>query len=428
MERLMHYVWKHRLWHPEKMLTVDGRSVRIIDPGQHNMNAGPDFFNAKISIDGHLWAGDVEIHVRASDWHRHHHDNDRAYDSVILHVVDYDDTFITRSNGEVIPQMRMPCNPEFHQHFTNLVNRADLDLPCCDTIAAMPPLYLTDWLASLAYERIYDKSDRILELLKRMSGDWESTCYVTLARALGFGVNGQPFELLALSLPLRFIGKHSDSLTSIEALLFGQSGLLDEPSAQTDSYAASLKREYDFLAHKFGLRKPQALGWKMSRMRPANFPHRRIAIFAAMLHGGFRMVNRMLDIASREDADALLNPPLSGYWTTHFTFGREAPTRTFVMSKSSIDGLIINVVAPLMFAYGQSHDRPELSDKAIDLLQALPAEHNSIVDLFKRAGIKVADAFASQAVMQLRRNYCQQKKCLYCRIGHRRLAARSSRQ
>lgn len=422
----MQYVWQHRLWIQPQMRTVDGRVVQVIDPGRLNTDAGPDFFNAKINIDGRTWAGDVEIHVRASDWHRHGHDSDRAYDSVILHVVDRDDTIIHRSNGEAIPQLRMPCTPEFQKIYNSMVGRSDVDLPCALQIKDIPGLYITDWISTLAYERIYTKTDRITGLLNRMGGDWESVCYATIARSLGFGVNGEPFERLALSLPLMFVGKHSDSLFTIEALLFGQSGLLAGVDA-TDSYAGNLRREYEFMAHKFGLRAPESLGWKMARMRPANFPHRRIAVLAAMLHGGFRMMSRILDISDYDSAVSILNPELSGYWASHYSFGPEGSRGSSKMSRSSVTGLIINAVVPLMFSYGQERGDLSITDRAIELLQSLPAERNSIVDLFVHAGIEADNAMTTQALIELRRQYCETHKCLYCRIGHRMLAAGARR-
>ena len=291
----------------------------------------------------------------------------------------------------------------------------------------MKPLYLRDWLDTLAYERIYDKSDRIHQLLQRYSGDWESTCYATVARCLGFGVNGEPFEPLALSLPLIFLGKHSDSITAIEALLFGQSGLLDTAS-HNDDYVQRLRNEYTFLAHKFGLRAPQSLGWKMSRMRPGNFPHRRIATLAAMLHGGFRMLARILKVTDLTEAESLFTPTLTGYWANHYNFGTPSPNTPSALSCTSIQGLVINAVVPLQFAYGMTHDDSELTDRAITLLQYIPAERNSIVELFTRNGIKISDAFSSQALIQLRRQYCETRKCLYCRIGHRMLAAQARRR
>lgn len=423
----MQYVWQHRLWVQHNMATVDGRRLVIIDPGRLNTDSGPDFFNAKVSIDGHLWAGDVEIHVKASDWHRHGHDGDPAYESVILHVVDRDDTIIHRANGEPIPQLRMPCEPLFHNYYRDLVGRSDIDLPCAHKLSEIPALHLDSWLANLAYERIYDKTGRIESILQRFKGDWESTAYVTIARALGFGINGEPFERLALSLPLMFIGKHSDSVTAIEALLFGQSGLLDDGHDAFGEYRERLKREYAFLAHKFGLRRPEGLLWKMSRMRPGNFPHRRIATLAAMLAGGFRMLSRILEVESVDDATRLFSPKLSAFWANHCNFGPGSARSANAFSRSSIIGLTINAVVPLQMAYGMSRDDTALTDRAIALLESLPAEKNSIVELFVRAGIKVADAFTSQAVIQLRRNYCEQHKCLYCRIGHRLLAAKACR-
>lgn len=289
MERLMQYVWQHRLALRPGMTTVDGRRLTVLDPGTLNTNSGPDFFNAKIRIADHTWVGDVEIHVRASDWHRHGHDGDPAYDSVVLHVVDCDDTPISRSNGETIPQFAMKCEPEFHRRFTDLTGRAESELPCSPGIPQMPAPHLRSWLDALAFERVQEKAARISNILERSSGDWETACYVTVARSLGFGANGDPFQRLAMSVPLRVVGRHSDSLAAIEALLFGQSGLLDEAPAAGDGYVQRLRTDYAFFTAKFGLRAPRPMLWK-KRMRPAGLPHRRIALLAAMLHGGFRMM------------------------------------------------------------------------------------------------------------------------------------------
>ena len=427
MERLMQYIWQHRLWIQHNLSTVDGRRVRILDPGRLNTDSGPDFFNAKIAIDGHTWAGDVEIHVSASDWHRHGHDGDRAYDSVILHVVDRDDTIIHRSNGELIPQMRMPCQPQFREHYNMLVSRSDIDLPCATELRSLPALHSGAWLDSLAFERLYDKAERIESILRRTNGDWESAAFVTIARSLGFGTNGDPFERLAMSLPLVLIGKHSDSLTSIEALLFGQSGLLDDPRA-FGPYADRLRQEYRYLAHKFGLKRPEGMIWKMSRMRPAGFPHRRIATLAAMLFGGFRMLAAILETESLDDAVRLFSPDLSPFWNCHYNFGAEQQGAVSAFSRASVAGLVINSVIPLQMAYGLTHDDNSLCDRAVELLHTLAPEKNSIVTLFERAGIKARDAFMTQALIQLRRNYCEPHKCLYCRIGHRMLAALSRRE
>ncbi|MBD5193501.1 MAG: DUF2851 family protein [Bacteroidales bacterium] len=420
MEKLMHYIWQHRLWSQHDLHTVDGQKVTIIDPGRINTDAGPDFFNAKIKIGGQLWAGSVEIHVAASDWHRHGHHKDEAYDSVILHVVDRDDAAVHRlATGELIPQMRMPCEPQFHLHYHSLVDNAVEYLPCASTLCNTESIYLADWIQALGYERIYQKADRVAGLVERMQGDWQQACYVTVARALGFNLNNDPFERLALSVPLRIVGRVSDSLTAIEALLFGQSGLLDD--APSEPYTDSLRKEYAHLAHRFGLKPPVSLSWRMARTRPANFPHRHIALLAAMLYGGFRMLDRFLDITTPEEGCRLFTPTLTGYWSTHTHFspvGYSAPS----LSQASQRLLVINVVVPVLVAYAQLHADDRLFDHAIELLSAMPAERNRIVELFGRYGLKARDAFESQAVIQLRRAYCEERKCLYCRIGHRMLS------
>lgn len=417
----MQYVWQHRLWPVSELHTVDGRRVEVIDPGVLNSDSGPDFFNAKIRIGGEMWAGNVEIHVRASDWHRHGHDSDEAYRSVILHVVDRDDAVVRTGGGRIIPQMRMPCNPALNNRYNELVGSASRALPCSREIGELHPLYMTDWIASLAYERLYSKAERIEELRRRLSGDWEATCYVTVARGLGFGINGEPMQRLALSLPLIFIGKHSDDPTAVEALLFGQSGLLGAAAA-SDPYAARLRSEYSFLASKFSLKGVEAPGWKMARMRPPNFPQRRIAVLAALLCGGFRMLNRILKVETAAEATGFFMPEMSHYWRTHATFGSPVAHEIGSLSKASAMVMVVNVVAPLLLAYGMSHGDESLADRAVAMLHDIKAESNSVVRLFESAGIDVPDAFTSQALIQLRRNYCEQSKCLYCRIGHRKLS------
>lgn len=407
------------------MFTVDRRRVTVIDPGQLNANSGPDFFNAKIKIGDEMWAGDVEIHVKASDWHRHGHQDDPAYRSVILHVVGKDDTAITLNDGRVIPQMRMPCAPDFRHTYDSLVTKAGCGLPCADEIKSLDAIYLHSWLDSLAYERLYAKTDRISGHLSRMAGDWESVCYITLARALGFGVNGDPFEHLAMSLPLQFIGKHSDSQLSIEALLFGQAGFLDK-AADDDPYITLLKNEYAFLSHKFSLKRTASPGWKMSRMRPTNFPHRRIAFLASLLFGGFKLMSRIIDATSVDKVRALFNIELAGYWARHYSFNSllDEPKAT-ALGRNSVDILVINVVVPLLYAYAMNVDSRERADHAINMLHELKAESNSIVAMFASSGIECTDAFTSQALIQLRRQYCETRKCLYCRIGHRMLSKRA---
>lgn len=428
MEKLMQYVWQHRLWNAPAFTTTDGRRVYVVDPGLLNTDAGPDFFNAKIEIDGQMWAGNVEIHVKASDWMRHGHHNDHAYDSVILHVVEKDDAEVRLSDGRTVPQVVLPAAADFHHKYMEMVHNPASELPCAQYLPSMPSIYMADWIGSLAYERLYAKVDHINELLERFSGSWADTAYVILARALGFGINSEPFERLASSVPMKVMLKHRDSLLSIEALLFGQAGLIDA-DAQTggDGYADRLAREYAFLANKFGLSPLASPGWKLARMRPQNFPYRRVAALAMYVYGGKVLTSAMFEAQSVEELEQLFMVELSDYWKHHYSFRPSASPAGATLSRASIRLLIINVAVPLIFARGIYTDSREMQDRAATFLQKLPAESNSLVALFAKAGMECRDAFTSQALIQLRRSYCEPRKCLYCRIGHRILASKATR-
>ena len=421
MESLLQYIWQHRLWLSEDMVTNDGRRIRVIDPGLLNTDSGPDFFNAKVEINGHLWVGNVEIHVRASDWKRHHHDEDPAYDNVVLHVVEKDDAPVTRINGELIPQVVLQVSPRFNECYDRLVN-AQVELPCAARLKEVPPLTVTEWIEALAFERLHGKVDRVRELYDRYNGSWEDVCYVMLARTLGFGINNDPFERLARATPLRLLHKHSDSILQVEALLFGQAGLLSGAHSE-EPYCRQLMREYAFLANKFSLRPIEGSAWRLFRSRPQNFPYRRIALLAQFIQGGFSLMNDILNARDTKALRQLFDLELSGYWTTHYSFGKSSPGAGRALSGSSIDIVLINTVAPLYYARGEMTDDYGLTDRAIALLEDIRPEHNSIVAMFRHAGIRCDDALTSQALIQLRRNYCETRKCIYCRLGHRLLAA-----
>lgn len=411
----------HRLWRSEDMVTNTGKKVRVVDPGLLNTDAGPDFFNAKIEIDGHMWVGNVEMHYRATDWKRHRHDSDKAYDSVILHVVAKDDAPVRRTNGELIPQLVLEVSPQFNADYASLVG-ATIEVPCATKIKQVPHLTIVEWVEGLAFERLHGKVERIHQLLDSFNGSWEDVCYVTLARNFGFGINNDAFERLARRTPLRLLGKHSDSVLQIEALLFGQAGMLDAQKPGMDSYYNQLCTEYAFLSNKFQLTPMEKESWKLFRIRPQNFPYRRIAMLAQFIEGGFRMMNRILEAEGEKEMRALFEVELSGYWTKHYTFGKPNERATATLSRSSIDIILINTVAPLLYAYGELTDNYEMTDKAIKLLEDLRAESNSIVSHFVAYGIDCPDALTSQALVQLKREYCDARKCIYCKIGHHLLS------
>lgn len=410
------------------MKTVDGRRVHVLDQGQYNNNAGPDFFNAKINIDGELWGGDVEIHVKASDWYRHHHDSDNSYRSVILHVVGKDDAEVTLpGTTQVVPQIRLSCSDDFMRYHGHLMDNSINSLPCGDDLEKLGEINVADWITALAFERIIEKSERIEGLMSATTNNWEEVCYITLARALGTGTNGDPFQRLAMSVPLRVLGKHSDNLMAIESLLFGNAGLLDNIVAD-NAYQSRLKEEYDFLCHKFGLSRLVNLNWKMARMRPANFPHRRIALLAAFVNGGFRLTTDLLKAETVEDAKNCFRKEAKGYWAHHYNFSGVSVSSTGSLSNSTLESLVINVAVPFLYTYScrhlTGHDAEELQDRIVVWLEQLAPEKNFITTMFAGKGLKCKNAFVSQAMIQLRRNYCENRKCIYCRIGHKLLSSK----
>lgn len=417
----MQYVWQHRLWESTGLSTNDGRKIKVIDPGLLNTDSGPDFFNAKIEIDGEMWAGNVEIHVRASDWKRHNHDKDMAYDSIVLHVVEKDDMPVFRTNGERIPQCVMHVSPHFNERYRQLVEK-DSSIPCASEIGKMPHILITEWMEALAFERLHGKVERIDNLLTSFNGSWEDVCYVTLARNLGFGINSDALERLSRRTPLHLLRKHSDSLLQMEALLFGQAGLLNPINYPDDKYYQHLCKEYSFLSNKFSLKPMEETCWKFFRIRPQNFPHRRIAMLAQLVYGGFQLFNKILDCEGEKDLRNLFDVKLSGYWCTHYTFGNPCPNHEKAISQSAISIILINTVVPIYYAYGELTDNYEITQKAIDILDSLKPEINNITNRFAQCGLKPDSALVSQALIQLQREYCEARKCIYCRIGHKLLS------
>lgn len=423
-ERLLHYVWQHRLWLPLKLVTEGGEDVDVLDTGMLNHDSGPDFFNAKVRIGARVWAGNVEIHVRASDWYRHGHDSDPAYDSVVLHVVACSDGVVRRSDGNILPQVRIECNPALQQRYNAFLSSPWGELACGAELGAVPAVYVSDWITALAMERLQSKAARITALADAEGGDWQHAVYVTLARTLGFGKNNDAFERLALSIPLRRLRRHADNLVSVEAMLLGQAGFL-ENTDPGDTYAARLVMEYRFMKNKFSLEQPRSLGWKSGRMRPSNFPLRRVATLAAFVCSGFSAAGRLLATDTVEQARANFDISLTGYWAHRCQFGAETVSSPRAFSRSSLDVLVINVLIPVIYAYGLFYGNEEMMARAVSLLQQMPPEDNSVTRLFRAAGLGLPDAFTSQALVQLRRNYCETRKCLYCRFGHRLLAAKA---
>lgn len=415
MEQLLHYVWKHKIFPLKELKTTTGQQVEVIDTGLANTDAGPDFFNAKLKLDGVLWIGNIEIHERSSDWFKHGHHADAGYNSVILHIASEIDTEISRSNGERIPQIQLICPEAVRTNYKELLE-TDSYPPCYRIIPSLPPFTAHSWMTALQMERFEQKATLLNERLKRCQGNWEDAFFITLARNFGFGLNGDAFETWAHRLPFRAVDKHRNDLFQIEAIFFGQAGILEDSDG--DGYYLRLKKEYTYLQHKFGLIPMDASLWRFLRLRPANFPHIRIAQLACLYHRAYGLLSRIMETETLQGVRDILKGGTSEYWLTHYTFGGSSPSRPKTLSNTSLDLLIINTVVTFLYAYGLHKGNRVLCARTGSFLEELKAENNYITRMWEQCGMKASNAADSQALIQLKKEYCDKKKCLYCRIGY----------
>ena len=415
MEQLLHYVWKHKIFPLKELKTTTGQQVEVIDTGLANTDAGPDFFNAKLKLDGVLWIGNIEIHERSSDWFKHGHHADTGYNSVILHIASEIDTEISRSNGERIPQIQLICPEAVRTNYKELLE-TDSYPPCYRIIPSLPPFTAHSWMTALQMERFEQKATLLNERLKRCQGNSEDAFFITLARNFGFGLNGDAFETWAHRLPFRAVDKHRNDLFQIEAIFFGQAGILEDSDG--DGYYLRLKKEYTYLQHKFGLIPMDASLWRFLRLRPANFPHIRIAQLACLYHRAYGLLSRIMETETLQGVRDILKGGTSEYWLTHYTFGGSSPSRPKTLSNTSLDLLIINTVVTFLYAYGLHKGNRVLCARAGSFLEELKAENNYITRMWEQCGMKASNAADSQALIQLKKEYCDKKKCLYCRIGY----------
>ena len=415
MEQLLHYVWKHKIFPLKELKTTTGQQVEVIDTGLANTDAGPDFFNAKLKLDGVLWIGNIEIHERSSDWFKHGHHADAGYNSVILHIASEIDTEISRSNGERIPQIQLICPEAVRTNYKELLE-TDSYPPCYRIIPSLPPFTAHSWMTALQMERFEQKATLLNERLKRCQGNWEDAFFITLARNFGYGLNGDAFETWAHRLPFRAVDKHRNDLFQIEAIFFGQAGILEDSDG--DGYYLRLKKEYTYLQHKFGLIPMDASLWRFLRLRPANFPHIRIAQLACLYHRAYGLLSRIMETETLQGVRDILKGGTSEYWLTHYTFGGSSPSRPKTLSNTSLDLLIINTVVTFLYAYGLHKGNRVLCARAGSFLEELKAENNYITRMWEQCGMKASNAADSQALIQLKKEYCDKKKCLYCRIGY----------
>ncbi|MFD2910080.1 DUF2851 family protein [Flavobacterium ardleyense] len=414
-EDYLHHLWQHKKFAVTDLKTTTGESIQILNSGQYLQLAGPDFFNSQIIIGQQKWAGNVEIHLNSSDWYVHNHENDSNYDSVILHVVWEHDTPVFRKDNSEIPTLELK----------NYVALADLNkyqsllaqkewIYCENDIASVTDFIFKNWEERLYFERLERKSNEILQLLKESNNDWEAVLFCLLAKNFGLNTNGNLFLKMAKSFPFTVIRKESTSVESLEALFFGQANMLDYDFQ--DSYVIGLQKEFDYLAHKHKFQKSIFENVEFFKHRPDNFPTIRLAQLAALYHKEQNLFSKVMATASIEQIYDLFKLEISSYWETHYNFDKKSVQKKKKMTNSFIDLIIINTIIPVRFAYEQSINK-ETSQEIIDLAIAIPPEKNIIVDKFKEIGVHSKNAFQTQALLQLKKEYCEQKKCLQCAIG-----------
>lgn len=416
-EDLLYYVWRLKRFDLSDLVTTTGLTIQVLDFGHRNQDSGPDFLQARVKLGNDLWVGNIEMHVRSSDWRRHQHHIDQAFQNVILHVVYEEDERITLPNGEELAclELKNRIEPDILKHYRQLM-QAQAWIPCAKNERKLSDLTRRSWYENVLVERLAAKTDRINKVLDQTDQDWEETFYRLLGRNFGFNVNADVFEALLVSLPRKILFKHKDKLFQLEALLFGQAGFLEEDLS--DEYAQNLQVEYRYLQRKYELNPLPAHLWKFMRMRPANFPTVRLAQFAVLFYRTAHLFSKMLAAKSVREIYQMFESDVSGYWKSHYSFDRPSEKRSKKLGKNSIALILINTVVPFVFRYGQVHMQQQLIDRAISFLDELPSENNEIVKKFRALDFPAGSAFDSQALLQLKSFYCDKRRCLDCAIGN----------
>jgi len=416
-EDLLYFIWKHNKLPAKQLCASNNKTVLVKATGIQNRVAGPDFFNAKVEIDGQLWAGNVEMHLKSSDWYVHHHETDENYDNVILHVVWEDDIAVFRKDGSQIPTLEVKhyVSEELLDRYRNLLeNSRSSFINCEKDLKELDSFLVENWLHRLYIERLEHKSKLIMDLLETSKNDWEAVLFKLLAKNFGSKVNGPYFLERAKQLDFSIARKTSNEPLQLEALLFGHFGLLNVSDC-TDTHYLQLKKEYGYLIQKFGmtenLSKPDFFG-----LRPPNFPTIRISQLVSLYLGNHNIFSKLMDLNKLEDIYQVFEVCAGSYWENHYTFGKTSKQRIKKLSKKFIDLVIINTLVPLKFCYAK-HMGKDWNEELVELVSQIEREENSIIKNFKEIGSKTQNALESQAKLELYNNYCSKNKCMQCAIG-----------
>ena len=415
-EEFLHYLWRFRLIQ-SPLQTTKNEKIEVLNPGLYNTDAGPDFVQAKVKIGDTLWVGNIELHIKASDWNSHSHQQDKAYNTTILHVVYMYDTDIHLENGEEVPclELKDRFKMELLEKYEGFL-KSKKWIPCSGQLAEFPKMNLTALYSRMSIERLEDKTQVILDRLEKNKNDWEETFYQVLASGFGLKVNKDIFLRLAESLPLNKVLRQQANLFQIEALLFGQAGLL-QMQPFTDEYPRSLLKEYTYLARKYQLNHLPGHLWKYLRLRPSNFPTIRISQFAALVFSQQNLFSKIIEIESIEQLLDFLKISASTYWTNHYVWDKPTASSLKKISNERINLLLINVIIQFIFLYGKQRKEDDLVESSLRLLNLIPAENNRWTKCFAGEGLDLNTAFETQALLQLKTKYCDLKRCLYCPIG-----------
>jgi len=415
-ENLLHFIWKLQLFTSNKLETTVGEPIQIVSPGVHNLNTGPDFFNAKLEINEQLWGGNVEIHVKSSDWYLHKHETDENYDAVILHVVWEHDVEIFRKTNTVIPTLELKkfISPQVLSNYEQLFSKNKKWINCENEIGAVNDFKRSNWLERLYFERLEQKAELISAILNSTNNNWEVVLFMLLAKNFGLKINSEAFYNFAASFDFSIVRKVSYNQLQLEALFFGQAGLLSQEYESV--YYEKLKSEYEYLKLKFQLNSISKGQVQFFRLRPNNFPTIRLSQLASLYHLHQNLFSKLMELKTIEDFYNLLTISTSDFWETHYTFEKESKKSIKKLSKSFIDLILVNTIVPLKFMYLKSLDKDDLTS-VLSIVENIKPEKNTIISKFEACKIKSKSAFETQALLQLKKEYCNKQLCLQCAFG-----------
>ena len=418
-EEFLHYLWKYGLFDKDSLADGEGNKITVLSSGEYNRDGGADFFNARIIIGPTEWAGNIEIHIDSSQWDIHGHNSDHKYDNVILHLVFRDNKVVYTASGNIVTTVEIKFEASMFEKYAEYLNKPYI-IACEDELEYVNKVFINQWLTSLVVERLEKKSEIIAHVLFQTGNDWEETLYRIIARYFGFRVNTEPFEILASSLPNKIIKKHADNRFQVEALLFGMAGMLEEglfKDAINDTYFKSLGKEFKILNAKYALSPMHGWLWNFHRLRPANFPTLRLSQMASFLFSSNGLFSKIMETDEIETLKEIFRVQSSDYWNNHYVFGKQSKGNTKHTGAQALDIMLINSVIPVIYTFGKTRDDSLYKEKAVNFLDQIPPENNSIINEWKATGLKVSSAFYSQGLIQLRNQYCKKRLCLSCRIG-----------